>query len=89
MQKLDWQKNQFSDKFIIAHWNINLIRKKSDSLFFMEENNADILLISETKLYDSFPPGQFKICRFSMPYRYDRYSMDVYYILEMTFQLNF
>ena len=31
----------------------------------------DILLISETKLDDSFSPGQFKMCEFSMPYRYD------------------
>ena len=41
----------------------------------MVENNADILLISETKLDDLFPSGQFKICGFSMPYRYDRDSM--------------
>ena len=41
----------------------------------MVENNADMLLISETKLDDSFPSGQFKICGFSMSYRYDRNSM--------------
>ena len=41
----------------------------------MVENNADILLISETKLDDSFPSGQFKICGFTMPFRYDRISM--------------
>ena len=41
----------------------------------MVENNADILLISETKLDDSFPSGQFTICGFGMPYRYDRNSM--------------
>ena len=41
----------------------------------MVENNTDILLISETKLDDSFPSGQFKICRFSIPYRFDRNSM--------------
>ena len=68
-------KIQFSDKLIIAHLNINSIRNKFDSLFFMIEDNADILLISETKLDDSFPSGQFKICGFSMPYRYDRNSM--------------
>ena len=41
----------------------------------MVENNADIFLISKTKLNDSFPSFQFKICDFSMPYRYDRNSM--------------
>ena len=41
----------------------------------MTENNVDILLISETKLDDSFLSGQFKICGFSMPYQYDRDSM--------------
>ena len=59
---------QFPDKLIIAHLNINSIREKLDSHSFMVENNADILLISETKLDDSFPLGQFKICGFSMPY---------------------
>ena len=41
----------------------------------MIENNVDILLISETKLDDSFPSGQFKIRGFSMPYQYNRNSM--------------
>ena len=68
-------KIQFPDKLIIAHLNINSIRNKFDSLSFMVENNADILLISDTKLDDSFPSSQFKICGFSMPYRYDRNSM--------------
>ena len=61
-------KIQFPDKLIIAHLNINSIRDKFDSHSFMAKNNADILLISETKLDDSFPSGQFKICGFSMPY---------------------
>ena len=65
-------KIQFLDKLIIAHLNINSIWNKFDSLSFMVEYNAGILLISETKLDDSFPSGQFKICGFSMPYRYDR-----------------
>ena len=60
-------KIQLPDKLIIAHLNINSIRNKFDSLSFMIENNADILLVSETKLDDSFPPVQFKICRFGMP----------------------
>ena len=69
-------KIQFPDKLTIARLKINSIRNKSDSLSFMVENNADILLISETKVDDSFTSGQFKIRGFSMSYRYDRNSMD-------------
>ena len=68
-------KIQFPGKLIIAHLNLSSIRNKFDSLSSMIENNADVLLISETKLDDSFLSGQFKICGFSMPYRYDRNSM--------------
>ena len=84
-------KIQSLDKLIIAHLSINSIRNKFDYLSFMVENNADILLISETKLDDSFPLGLFKKCGFSMPYRLigTQWVVDFYYILEMTFQLNF
>ena len=68
-------KIQFLEKLIVSHLDVNSIRKKFDSLSFMTENNVDILLISETKLDDSFLSGQFKICGFSMPYQYDRDSM--------------
>ena len=34
--------------------------------------NLDILLISETKLDDSFPSAQFLLDGFSKPYRLDR-----------------
>ena len=66
---------QFPDKLIIAYLNINSIRNKFDSFSFMVENNVDILLISETKLDDSFPSCQSIVRGFSMPYRYDRNSM--------------
>ena len=68
-------KIQFPDKLIIAHLDINSIRNKFDPLSFTVENDGDILLISETKLDDSFPSVQFKICGYSMSYRYDRNSM--------------
>ena len=66
-------KIQFPDKIIIAHLNINSIRKKFDYLSFMIENNVDILLIPEIKQDESFPSGQ--LCGFSMPYRCDRNPM--------------
>ena len=50
-------KIQFLEKLIVAHLDINSVRNKFDSLSFRTENNVDILLISETKLDDSFPSG--------------------------------
>ena len=34
-------------------------------------NNLDILMVSETKIDDTFPESQFLIERFSTPYRLD------------------
>ena len=36
----------------------------------MIQNNIDILLVSETKLDDTFPVGQFYIDGYSTPYRF-------------------
>ena len=41
-----------SDKLILGHVNINSIRNKFDSLIYMLDKNADIFLISKTKLDD-------------------------------------
>ena len=46
------------DKLILGHVNINSIRNKFDSLIYMPDKNVEIFLFSETKLDDSFPPGQ-------------------------------
>ena len=35
-------------------------------------DNIDILMISETKLDNSFPEGQFLLPGYSSPYRFDR-----------------
>ena len=51
--------------------------RKSQSLHFLASkimNNADLLLVSETKLDDSFPTAQFLLDEFSNPYRFDRCS---------------
>ena len=42
---------------IIAHLNINPIRNKFEILREVLGNKIDILLISETKLGDTFPPN--------------------------------
>ena len=35
------------------------------------KGNVDVVLVSETKIYDSFPNGNFLINGFSTPYRLD------------------
>ena len=65
-------KNLSPEKIIIGHLNINSIRYKIDQLSFTIGNNIDILLISETKLDNSFPSAQFTLQNFKIPYRYDR-----------------
>ena len=56
----------------MAHLNINSLRNKFDSLVDQIKGNIDILVISETKLDESFPVGQFKIPGFATPFRRDR-----------------
>ena len=51
------------NKIIHANLNINSIRNKFDCLSEQVKGNIDILLISETKIDDSFPVGQFIIDR--------------------------
>ena len=60
------------NKLVIAHLNINSIRNKFDLLVEKIKGNVDILMMSETKLDDSFPMGQFLIDKFSDPIRLDR-----------------
>ena len=60
------------DRMIFAHLNFNSIRNKFDNLSQLIRGKIDVLLISETKIDDSFPKGQFLIDGFSAPYRLDR-----------------
>ena len=60
------------DRLIFAHLNINSIRNKFDNPSQLIRGKIDVLLISETKIDDSFPKGQFLIDGFSAPYRLDR-----------------
>ena len=48
-------------RIILGHLNINSIRNKFNKLVDQIKGNADITIISETKLDDSFLNGQFKI----------------------------
>ena len=49
------------NKLIIAHLNINSLRNKFEFLVEFIRGKVDILMISETKIDESFPLGQFKI----------------------------
>ena len=73
---LEEMKSKCPDKLIMGHININSIRNKFDALSLIVRNNVDILMISETKLDDSFPTAQFLLHGFSAPYRLDRNSKD-------------
>ena len=60
------------NKLIIGHLNINSIRYKCECRCNFIDNNIDILLISETKLNDTFPNGQFIMNGFHPLLRKDR-----------------
>ena len=47
------------NKLIFGHLNINSLRNKFDLLSKQVKCSIDILMVSETKLDDSIPEGQF------------------------------
>ena len=50
------------------------MRNKFKSLSAQVKGNIDVLMVSETKIDDTFPVGKFVIDGFSTPYRLDRDS---------------
>ena len=58
------------NKVIIGNLNINSLPKKFDHL--REIVNVDVLVITETKLDDTFLTSQFLVTGFFVPYRLDR-----------------
>ena len=57
---------------VVGYLNINSIRNKFDFLAHQVKGNIDILMISETKLDESFPAGQFLLIGYSVPFRFNR-----------------
>ena len=49
------------NKVIFAHLNINSIRNKFEELISQVKGTVDVLMISETKIDDSFPIANLKI----------------------------
>ena len=60
------------NRLIIGQLNINSLRNKIEALKTIIRGKIDILVITETKLDDTFPTNQFSIDGFSMPFRLDR-----------------
>ena len=65
-------KSNNADRPVIAHLNINFLEPKFEALKSLIKDNIDILMISETKLDDTFPSGQFFIEGYAKPLRLDR-----------------
>ena len=64
-------KTKNENRIVVAHLNINFINQKFEALKTLVNNNVDILMISETKIAESFPSKQFQIDDFSSPFRLD------------------
>ena len=62
------------NRLVIGHLNINSLRNKFESLKMLIMGNIDILVITESKLDETFPTQQFSIEGYFLPYRVDRNS---------------
>ena len=60
------------DNIIVGTLNINSISPKFDEFKLMVSGYFDVIIVTETKLDDSFPKAQFCIDGFCIPYRLDR-----------------
>ena len=60
------------DNIIVGTPTINSISPKFDEFKLMISGYFDVIIVTETKLDDSFPKAQFCIDGFSIPYRLDR-----------------
>ena len=65
-------KEKNSERPVIAHLNINSISSKFEPLTSMIKDNIDFLLVTESKLDETFPHGQFRIEGYARPFRLDR-----------------
>ena len=60
------------NRLIIGQLNINSLRNKIEALKLIMMHNIDILIITETKLDETFPKVQFHIDGYAPPFRVDR-----------------
>ena len=57
---------------IVGHINFNFLEVKFDALKHLIEDKLDVLVITETKIDDSYPTSRFEIKGFGTPFRRDR-----------------
>ena len=57
---------------IIGHININLLESKFEALESLIKATLDVLVVTETKIDESYPPSQFIIEGFGTPLRLNR-----------------
>ena len=62
------------NRVTLAQVNINSMRNKFDLLAEGIKGKVDVLMISETKIDETFPSRQFHVEGFIPPYRLDRHS---------------
>ena len=60
------------DKLVFGQLNVNSLRNKFDMLSELKKGFVDVFMLSEAKLDDSLPEGQFFIDGCHIPFRYDR-----------------
>ena len=75
------------NRLIIRQLNINSLRNKIEAPKLIMIGNIDILIITETKLDETFPEAQFYVDGFAPPYRLNRSNTgeESLYILEKTY----
>ena len=60
------------NRVVIDNVNINSLPNKFSQLKELVLKSVDILVLTQTKLDDSFPNSQFRVDGFSQPFRIDR-----------------
>ena len=71
-KQLDKLKTLNKNCLLVAHININFLYNKFEALKSLVQNKLDILVISETKIDNSYPTNQFLFEGFPPPFRMDR-----------------
>ena len=66
------QKKSNHNRLIFSTLNVNSVPNKLDDIRITIADFVDILVITESKLDQSFPDSQFFINRISKPFRKDR-----------------
>ena len=64
-------------RVVISNLNINSLPNKFNQLKELVLKHVDILVLTETKLDDSFSNSQFSVDGFSEPFRIDRNDLEV------------